>query len=347
MRTTLATEEISESERKVMSLSGPEKAAILILCLGEQRGSEMMKDFEEREIQRITRAMSGLGPINAEVAELVLAEFAGIVSRYTTNSEDAAKSLLLNFLPEEKVDSIMKEIGSTTREKALWAELGTVDEKAFAEYLENEQDQTIAVIASNLPAEFAARVLPLLGDRMVDIAERMVQLRDVPDNLIAQIEDALRSDVLDTADNAANAVVSKRMAEVFNFLDETQFETISAKLSGSLPDEFAAIQDRMFTFRDMIKIEGQDLARVMRGVEGNTVPLALKGANDQLREHFLSALPGRSRDMLVGEMEAMGPVRAKDAREAQTHVVDCALRLIEQEVIRLTSDEDDQEEYIE
>lgn len=330
-----------------MTLSGPEKAAILILCLGEERGSEILKDLDEREIQWITRAMSGLGPIHADVAEQVLAEFAGKVSRHTTNSMDAAKSMLLSFLPEDKVASMMKDLASSSREQELWAELGSVDEKVIAEYLENEQDQTIAVIAANLPANVTARVLPLLGEsRMVDVVERMVQLKEIPDHLMEQIEDALRSDVLASSEDAVGAAASQRMAEVFNNLDEQLFEVISAQLSDRMPDEFSAIKDRMFTFRDLIRIDGQDLARVMRGVTGNTVPMALKGANNELRDHFLAALPGRSRDMLIEEMEAMGPVRARDVRVAQASLVECAQQLIDQEVIQLPSDSEDEEEYI-
>lgn len=348
MSTTVRHEDTSDSSRSDMTLTGPEKAAILILCLGEERGSDILKTLDEKEIQRITKAMSGLGPIHAEVAEQVLAEFASKVTNHTSNSIDAAKSLLLSFLPEDKVASMMKDLEASSRERELWIELGNVDDKVIAEYLQNEKDQTIAVIASNLPAGVAARVLPLLGEaRMVNVIERMVQLREVPDHLMEQIEDALRNDVLVSSEDAVGAAASQRMAEVFNNLDEQTFEAISAQLADRVPDEFSAIRDRMFTFSDLIRIDGQDLARVMRGVAGNTVPMALKGARDDLREHFLEALPGRSRAMLIEEMETMGPVRAREVRVAQASLVECAQRLIDQGVIELKGEsESDEEEYI-
>ncbi len=348
MSTTVRHETAKENGRNEMTLTGPEKAAILILCLGEERGSEMLKNFDEREIQRITRAMSGLGPIHADIAEQVLVEFAQSVNAHTTNSVDAAKSMLLSFLPEDKVASLMKDLESTAREKEFWSELGSVDEKVIAEYLVEEKDQTVAVIVSNLPADVAARVLPLLGeDRWVKVVERMMRLKETPDHILEQIEDALRNDVLASSEDAASSAASQRMADVFNHLDESLFETVSSQLSEKLPDEFAAITDRMFTFRDLIRIESQDLARVMRGVAGNTVPMALKGASEPLKEHFLGALPGRSRDMLLEEMATMGPVRARDVRTAQAELVSCAQQLIEQEVIRLPTEGEDEDEYIE
>lgn len=348
MSTTVRHETAKENGQNEMTLTGPEKAAILILCLGEERGSEILKNFDEKEIQRITRAMSGLGPVHADIAEQVLVEFAQSVSSYTTNSIDAAKNMLLSFLPEDKVASLMKDLESTTREKEFWSELGSVDEKVIAEYLADEGDQTVAVIMSNLPSNVAARLLPLLGeDRMLTVVERMVKLNEIPDHILEQIEEALRTDVLASTDDAVSSVASQRMADVFNHLDESLFETVSSQLSDKLPDEFAAITDRMFTFRDLIRIEGQDLARVMRGVTGNTVPMALKGASEPLKEHFLSALPGRSRDMLIEEMSTMGPVRARDVHAAQAELVKCAQMLIEQEVIRLQTEGEEDEEYIE
>lgn len=348
MSTTVRHETAKENGRNEMSLTGPEKAAILILCLGEERGSEMLKNFDEKEIQRITRAMSGLGPVHADIAEKVLVEFVQSVNSHTTSSVDAAKSMLLSFLPEDKVASLMKDLESTTREKEFWSELGSTDEKVIAEYLAEEGDQTVAVIVSNLPADVAARVLPLLGeDRMLKVVECMVQLKEMPDHILQQIEDALRNDVLASSEDAVSSTASQRMADVFNHLDERLFEMVSSQLSDKMPKEFAAITDRMFTFRDLIRIESQDLARVMRGVAGNTVPLALKGASEPLVEHFLSALPVRSRDMLIEEISTMGSVRARDVRTAQAELVNFAQQLIEQKVIHLPTEGEDEEEYIE
>ena len=328
-----------------MSLSGPEKTAILILCLGEERGSEILKQFDEDDIRRVTQAMTALGPIHAEVAEHVLAEFATQVGGDEDQPAQAAKNMLMSFLSEDEVANIMKSSEAPVKKSGVWEELAKVDEKLIVEYLEEEQDQTIAVVISNLASDVAARILPLLGeDRMLGIVERMVQLDEVPPHLIEQIEDSLRSDVLAAAQGEGESPAAIRMAQVFDKFDEKMFEKISEHLTDKLPEEFGAIKNRMFTFNDLVRIDPQDIARVMRGVAGNTVPMALKGAKDEVKDHFLSALPARSRDMLLDEMKNMGPVRARDVRDAQTSIVDVAKQLIEQEVITLQSDEEEGEE---
>ena len=168
-----------------MNLSGAEKVAILILCLGEERGSEMMKRLDEKEIQLITRAISDIGPVHADVAEQVISEFASSLTAREGDTSETAKKMLMSFLPEDKVASIMEDIGSSSREGEFWQELGSVDEKSIAEYLALEQNQTIAVVASNLPSDVAARVLPHLGqERMLEVIERMLQIEEVPDHLL-------------------------------------------------------------------------------------------------------------------------------------------------------------------
>jgi flagellar motor switch protein FliG len=331
-------------------LSGPEKVAVLFLCLGEQRGSELMQRLDEAEIQRISLAMSGLGPIPSEVAEEVLAEFAETVASggMPLGTYETARKMLGAFLPDDKVDAMLRDVRAPARESDIWQRLNQMDEKILARHFAVEKVPTVATILSCVSPDLAARVLPLLEpDQMLRVLERMMRMEDPPDHLMEQIEAALRDDVLSDAGDTTATGAHKRMADIFNKLDPQLFETVSAQLSDRAPGEFRAIKKRMFTFDDMMRIEGQDLARVMRGVPGNTVPLALRGTPKELRDHFLAALPGRSRDMLVEEMDAMGPVRARDVRAAQGLMVDYARELIRAEVIRLPSEDEEEEELIE
>ncbi|MDG4648638.1 flagellar motor switch protein FliG [Roseibacterium sp. SDUM158017] len=331
-------------------LSGPEKVAILFLCLGEQRGSELMQRLEEGEIQRITLAMSGLGPIPAEVAEDVLAEFAETVASggMPLGTYETARKMLGAFLPDDKIDAMLQDVRPSARESDIWQRLNQMDEKVLARHFAVEKVATVATILSCLSPEVAARVLPLLEeDQMLRVLERMMRMEDPPNHLVEQIESALREDLLESDDDASAIIAHKRMADIFNKLDPALFDNVSVRLSDRAPDDFQAIKKRMFTFDDMIRIDGPGLARIMRGVPGNTVPLALRGTPKELRDHFLSALPTRSRDMLVEEMDAMGPVRARDVRAAQGLMVDYARELIRAEVIRLPSDDEEEEELIE
>lgn len=326
-------------------LNGPEKVAILLLCLGEERGSEVMQRLDESELQRIGRAMSQLGPIPAELAEAVLAEFTETVAAggVPPDTYEAARNMLGSFMPEEKVNAMLGAAATPSRENDIWQRLSRLDERVLAHHFAEEKVATVATILYCMPPEFAARVLPLLDeDKMLRVIEWMMRMEEPPDHVMEEIEAALQLDVLDAGGDKTAVSARKRMADIFNKLDPGLFENVSAQLVRRVPEEFGEIRKRMFTFDDMIRIGGQDIGRIIRGMSGNTVPLALKGAREEVREHFFAALPARSRDMLVEELETMGPVRARDVRDAQNTMVDYALELIAAKVIQLP-DEDEEE----
>ncbi|KAA9009960.1 flagellar motor switch protein FliG [Histidinibacterium aquaticum] len=330
---------------KPAALKGPEKAAILFLCLGEKRGTELMKQLDEYDIQTITRAMSGLGTISAEVVENVMSEFTEQVTDLggVVGSFSVAENMLKNFLPDGQVADIMKEIRGPKRERGMWERFESLNESVIANYLKGEHEQTSAVILSNVSPEVAARVLPLLDtDQMQDIVERMIGLDAVPNHMLREIEETLQQDVMASASRPTATELQQRMAELFNRLDPDAFERISSALDERLPETFGSIKQKMFTFEDLARLDQQSLAQVMRGVPGNTLPLALRGASKEIRDLFLAALPQRSRDMLVEEMATMGPVRGREVREAQSELVDFAKDLADQEVIRLPTGEDDE-----
>jgi flagellar motor switch protein FliG len=331
-------------------LNGPEKVAILLLCLGEERGSAVMQLLDEAELQRIGRAMSGLGPIPAELAEAVLAEFRETVMAggVPPDTFEAARKMLGSFMPDEKVDEMLGSAPAPARsETGIWQRINQMDERVLARHFDLEKVSTVATILSCLSPDFTARILPLMEEtKMLRVVEWMAQMKEPPDHLIKEIEAALQMDVLDADEDTQSSGSQKRMADIFNKLDPALFETVSYQLSQSIPEEFGAIRKRMFTFGDLARIGGQDIARVMRGMTGNTVPLALKGSGEEMRQHFLNALPGRSRDMLSEEIEALGPVRARDVRDAQNAMVDYAMELIRAEVIQLPDEDAEEEELI-
>ncbi|MGR3756503.1 MAG: flagellar motor switch protein FliG [Tranquillimonas sp.] len=326
-------------------LKGPEKAAILFLCLGEKRGSELMRNLDERDIQRITRAMTGLGVIPVNRVEEVMGEFSeavrgggGVVGSYA-----AAENLLKNFLPDGQVAEIMKEVRGPLRERDLWNRFSNLNEAVIANYLKGEHAQTAAAILSNVRPDVAARVLPLLGDeKMREITERMITMEAVPVHMMRHIEETIQADIMNEASQPTSTEVQQRMADLFNRLDQDAFESIAEVLEDRLPEAFASIKQKMFTFDDLMKLDPQSLAQVMRGADGSILPLALRGAKKEIRDYFLAALPARSREMLLDEMNTMGPVRGRDVRTAQSALVDTAKELAEMEVIRLPDSDDDE-----
>ncbi len=349
MTSTTIEHSSSPSFRDGRKLRGPEKAAILFLCLGEKRGSELMKKLDDRDIQKITRSVSGLGVVPAPLVEEVMTEFSETVANggSVIGSLSIAENMLRSFLPAEQVTSILKEIRGPLQERDLWSRLGTMNETVIADYLDGEHEQTAAAILSKLPTEFAAKALTRMApERMQAVVERMIRMKAIPADTMRQIEETLRRDLVATAGQPGATEMQQRMADLFNKLDRETFETLSEKLEKRMPRDFGTIRQKMFTFDDLMKLDLQSLARVMRGLQGNTLPLALRGASKEVRDQFLEALPVRSRDMLLDEMNMMGAVRGRDVRAAQAAIVDCARDLAAQEIIRLPGP-DDEDEMIE
>lgn len=331
-------------------LRGPEKAAILFLCLGEERGSELMRKLAPEDIAKITRAVARLGVVQAELVEAVLAEFSegvdsggGVVGSLAT-----AEAMLRAFLPEDQVEAILRDIRGPMKERDLWARFSAMNESVIATYLKGEHEQTAAAILSNVDTEVAAKVLPLLGETMMgEVVERMIRMEAVPPKMMAQIEETLQSDMLSAGGQSSAVEMEQRMADLFNKLDRDVFEGLQAAIDGRKPGALDGIMAKMFTFEDLIRLDAQSLARVMRGLTGNTLPLALRGASKEMRAHFLDALTSRARDMLLDEMNTMGPVRGRDARAAQTMIVDFTRQLAEDGSIELPSAGDEDEEILE
>ncbi|MCA0922631.1 flagellar motor switch protein FliG [Pseudooceanicola nanhaiensis] len=337
---------VADAGLRRRKLKGPEKAAILFLCLGEKRGSDLMQKLDEVDIQKLTRAMSGLGSVSAPQVEEVMTEFTESITNGSgvVGSFAIAESMLRNLLPTDQADAILKDIRGPLKERDLWARFSALNENVIANYLKGEHEQTAAAILSNVKSDVAAKVLPLLGvERMEGIIERMIKMEAVPHHMMQQLEEALTTDIAAASSQPTASELQQRMADLFNKLDRDAFDRIAPGLEERAADMFNAIKQKMFTFDDLVKLDAMGLARVMRGVPGNTLPMALRGASKEVRDHFLNVLPGRSRDMLLDEMNSMGPVRGRDVREAQTAMVDYAKELADEEVIRLPMDDEEDE----
>jgi flagellar motor switch protein FliG len=325
-------------------LTGSEKAAIIFLCLGNERGSTLMKNLEDDEIYTVTHAMAGLGTVTSEVVEQVLTQFTedakdgtGLVGNF-----ESAEKFLNQFLDQQKVQEIMGEVRGPLMGKNMWDRFSALNENLIANYLTGEYPQTSAAILAKISPDVSSKVLPLLPEKMMnDVIERMINMESIPKEILHDIEETLQKEFLVSAAKASTSDPQQKMAEIFNRFDNNIFENISNVLEESMPDTFTQIKQKMFTFEDLVKLDTQALGRVMRAVEGNTLSLALKGAKDEIKDVFLSSMPERSRNILIEEIQSMGPVRMKDVQEAQKNLVSAAKNLSDEGTINLPIGDDD------
>ena len=314
-----------------LRLTGAERVAVLMLCLGEKAGADLMRGLDEGDIRSVTRAMFALPSLDPAPVQTILDEFSAVVTAggAALGSVETARSLLSSFLPPEKVEEFLRQHAPPRLERDPWRRLGAMEGEALTDLLSEEHPQTVAAVLSNVPAAAVARALPHMAEaRMHDVVERMARLPVLPDALLDEIERAVREDLLARAPGAEVEEARGRLADVLSALEPDLLEGLATHLEARAPAEYGAVRRRMFTFDDMLRIEVRDLGRVIREASGDAIPLALSGAREDVREHLLSALPVRARAMIEEDIARLGKAKAADVRAAQNVLADCAKALI-------------------
>lgn len=310
----------------IRSLSGAERAAIVMLSLGEEHSSKLWSLMDEDEVKEISQVMSNLGAISSSVIEKLLIEFVSQMSGTGSlmGSYESTERLIARFLPGDKVATIMEEIRGPAG-RTMWDKLANVNESVLANYLKNEYPQTVSVVLSKIKPEHAARVLGALPEEFaLEVVQRMLRMESVQKDILDKVEQTLRTEFMSNLARTAKRDAHEQMAEIFNNFDrQTEGRFITA-LEERSRDSAERIKALMFTFEDLGKLDPGSIQTLLRNVEKDKLALALKGATDGLRDVFFSNMSERAGKILREDMEAMGPVRLKDVDEAQMRMVNVA-----------------------
>ena len=307
------------------SLTGPERAAVVLLALGEEHGT-IWEQLDEEEIKEISQAMAGLGTVSSAVVEQLLVDFitgmsgAGAIM----GSFEQTQRLLQAFLPPDKVDTLMEEIRGPAG-RTMWDKLGNVNEAVLANYLKNEYPQTVAVVLSKVKSEHAARVLAALPeDFALECVTRMLRMEPVQREILDKIEQTLRTEFMSNLARTSKRDSHEMMADIFNAFDRQTEARFIAALEERSRESAERIRALMFVFEDLSKLDPGGVQTLLRGVEKDQLALALKGASDSLREMFFSNMSERAAKIMREDMESMGPVRLRDVDQAQMNMVQVA-----------------------
>jgi flagellar motor switch protein FliG len=335
----------SERSDDSRELRGPERAAVLMLALGEQFGGKVWKLLDDDELRTLSVTMSSLGVIDAGAVENLMLEFVSRLSSAGSlmGNYDHTERLLQQFLPGERVHGIMDEIRGPAG-RNMWEKLSNVQEQVLANYLKNEYPQTVAVVLSKIRPEHAARVLAILPDELaLDVVTRMLRMEAVQKDVIERLEQTLRTEFMSNLSQTRRRDAHEVMAEIFNNFDrQTETRFITA-LEEQNRESAERIKTLMFTFDDLIKFDTASAQTLMRHVDKDKLAVALKGASDTVRTFFLSNMSSRAAKMLVDDMQAMGPVRLRDVDEAQTLLVNLAKDLAAKGEIMISKSRGDDE----
>jgi flagellar motor switch protein FliG len=328
----------------VGKLTGPEKAAVILLSLGEEHAS-VWQALDEEEIKEISQAMASLGTVNSSVVEDLLVEFVSGMSGAGAimGSFEQTQKLLSAIMPPEKVDALMEEIRGPAG-RTMWDKLGNVNEAVLANYLKNEYPQTVAVVLSKIRSEHAARVLAALPeDFALECVTRMLRMEPVQREILDKIEQTLRTEFMSNLARTSKRDSHELMADIFNAFDrQTEARFITA-LEERNRESAERIRALMFVFEDLGKLDPGGVQTLLRAVEKDQLGLALKGASDVLREMFFSNMSERAAKIMREDMESMGPVRLRDVDQAQMAMVQVAKDLAAKGEIMLAGSNDGDE----
>ncbi len=325
-------------------LSGVEKAAVVLLALGEEHVS-LWQSLDEEEIKEISQAMSSLGTVTSNVVEDLLVEFVSGMSSSGTimGSFEQTQRLLNNFLPPDKVEALMEEIRGPAG-RTMWDKLGNVNEAVLANYLKNEYPQTVAVVLSKIKADHAARVLSSLPeDFALECVQRMLRMEPVQREILDKIEQTLRIEFMSNLARTSKRDSHELMAEIFNNFDRQTESRFVAALEERNRESAERIRALMFVFEDLSKLDPGGVQTLLRAVEKDQLALALKGSSDSLRDMFMSNMSERAAKIMRDDMESMGPVRLKDVDAAQMAMVQVAKDLAAKGEIMLAGQGGDDE----
>jgi flagellar motor switch protein FliG len=320
-------------------IPGIRKAAIVMLLLGEELSSEVFKHLSEEEIEELSKEMAALGPVPTQLGEKVLDEFhqTSVAAEFVTRGDiDYARRVLQRTVGPDVARRIMDRVLRSFQSTAGFTSLEKADPQQLSKFILGEHPQTIALILAHLNPSSAAQLVTLLPDALrVDVLTRMASLEDISPDVVTRIstviEQRLRSLSNGTSREQHGGV--RAVAELFNRLERTVSAPVLEAIEGRRPDLAVSIRNLMFVFDDLVHVDDNGMREIVQRADKKSLTIALKGANEEIRERFFKNMSKRAAEMLKEEMDVLGAVRLRDVEKAQQDIVGVARKLEEEGLI--------------
>ncbi len=318
--------------------SGPEKAAIFLVSVGDDAASEIIKRLELMEIQKITKYMDQLPTIEKDDSETVLKDFNSNFSKVgiVVKGDDYVKNLIAKSLDPEKAKKILDNLHGPIEEEGLQT-LKWLDPHIIADFVKNEHPQTIALILGHLEPMSAAVVIGLLPSSIrSQVVFRLSKLERVPPGVIKDLDEVLQEQLKSTGSTQSKLVGGVRIvADILNNMDKSIEEPILADIEKLDKEEAEKIRELMFTFDDLASVDDKSMQLILREVSHDQIVLALKTASDELRTKILANVSKRAQEMINDDLEAMGPKKLSEVEKVQHEILKVARRLEDEGKISL------------
>lgn len=320
-------------------LTGTQKSAILMMLLGEEEASEILKNLGPKEVQHLGSAMYSVQGLDQDTVNRVLDEFLDIIKEQTSLGLGAGnyiRNVLMKALGEDKAQSVLSRITPSSSDRPIEI-LDWMDARAISELIVDEHPQIIALIISYLDFSMGADVLNLLPDDLQpEIIRRIATLETVQPDALRELEDVMQKKFkANTTLRASQVGGVKAAAKIMNFTNQNMEARIMKNIGKDDKILMQSIQESMFVFETLILSDDKSLQTLLRNVETELIVLALKGADEALRDKLFSCMSSRAAANIMDEMEALGPVRLAEVQEAQKQIIAVARRLSDEGTIVL------------
>ncbi|HEY5803027.1 MAG TPA: flagellar motor switch protein FliG [Lysobacter sp.] len=322
-------------------MSGVQRAAIVLLSLGEQQAAEVLKHMGAKEVQKLGVAMTSVGGVSRDDVLRVFDEFVDVLAQPSglgSGADEYVRAVLTQALGEERASSLIDRILLGRNTSGLDT-LKWMEPRAIADLVRLEHPQIIAIVMSHLDADQAAEVLKCLPDRVrADVLVRIATLDGIPPHALNELNDVMARQFAGSQNLKSSSVGGiKVAANILNFMDSGQDEIILGAIGQVDGDLGSRIRDLMFVFDNLSELDDRAMQSVLRDVPSDRLALALRGAEAKVREKITSNMSQRAAEILIEDMEARGPVRLAEVEAAQKEILSIVRKMADSGEIQLAA----------
>jgi len=320
-------------------LAGTQRAAILLMSLGEQDAANVLKQLDAREVQKLGMAMAELKEVSREQMTAVLDTFIGVAdskANLAGGSQDYVRRVLTQAVGKQKADMLLDRVTTGQTGQGIEA-LKWMESKAVAQIISGEHPQIAAIVLSHLEPEQSAGILPLLPEDMrTEVLMRIATLNEVPQSALTELDQLVEKQANATPPATVRRIGGARtVASILNAMERDKSGEELGKIEKADGDMHGKIKDLLFIFDNLLNVDDRGIQALLREVGSDTLAVALRGAEPEVQEKILKNMAKRAAEILKDDMEARGPVKLTDVEAAQKEIVVIAQRLAEEGTISL------------
>ncbi len=325
---------------EVFALSGVQRAAVILLSLGEQQAAEVLKHMGAKEVQKLGVAMTSVGSVSRDEVENVIDDFVNTLERPNLGSgaDEYVRAVLVQALGEDRASSLIDRIlmgrNTTGLDSLKWME-----PRAIADLVRNEHPQIIAIVLSHLDGDQAAEALKFLAERTrADVLVRIATLDGIPPHALNELNDVMAKQFAGNQNLKSSSIGGVKVAaNILNFMDGGMDEVILGDIAQIDETLTGKIRDLMFVFDNLAEIDDRAMQSVLREVSTDKLSLALRGADAKVKDKIIANMSQRASEMLVEDMEARGPVRLAEVEAAQKEILTIVRKMADDGTIQLAA----------